>query len=128
MSQIKVEPYDPTKHRNYIWGVGDNVEAKSMRHNAAPTLAAYNVCIVTVCRFTFVFHDAVQLEACLQYYRRKHHPSGRLPVYTQNLGGDHGETQRWFEMLPQYLLEKSRRPKIVAALEKAKIVYEKAGG
>lgn len=127
MSQIKIETYDQIKHRNCMWGVEDDVETKSMRYWNAPTLANYNVCLVTVFSFTFEFHDIAQLDACLQYYRREVQPSSRLPFYTENLG-DHWETQRWFERLPQYLLEKSKRPKVVAALEKARTVYEESGG
>jgi hypothetical protein len=70
-----------------------------------------------VCSFTFIFHSVEQLGLCLDYYRRKHQPSGRLPVYAENYGGDHWEMQRWFEQLPQYLLEKPKRVRVVKALE-----------
>jgi hypothetical protein len=128
MSQIKVEPYDGLKHRNCMWGVNDDVETKSKRYREAPTLAQYNVCLVTVCSFTFEFHDIAQLDACLEYYRRDHQPSSRLPIYIENLFAPHSETQRWFEKLPQYLLEKSKRPKVIAALEKARTLYQTSAG
>jgi hypothetical protein len=56
------------------------------------------------------------------------HPSSRLRVYKENLGGDHWETQRWFEKLPLYLLEKSKSPKVVAALERALTEYQQQQG
>jgi hypothetical protein len=62
---------------------------------------------------------------CLDYYSKEHQPSSRLPVYDENLGGDHFEAQRWFEKLPQYLLEKPKRARVVAALEKALKEYSR---
>src|SRR5207302_2347987 len=93
------------------------------RHGRAPTIVPYKVCVVSVCGFMFEFHSLAQLRLCLEYYSQKHHPSSRLPVYDKNLGGDHGETQRWFEKLPQFLLEKPKRSKVVAALTKALNAY-----
>jgi hypothetical protein len=116
MPQIKIEPFDPMRHGNPMWYIDD---AQRKRYWKSPTLTDYKVCLVTVCSFTFIFHSTEQIEMCLGYYRAEHHPSSRLPVYTENLGGDHSETQRWFEKLPQYLLEKPKRLKVVNALEKA---------
>lgn len=120
MSRIKIASYDPARHQNPMWYVDD---VQKQRHTRAPSLVDYKVCTVTVCSFTFLFHSTEQLALCLDYYRREHRPSSRLPVYTQNLGGDHWETQRWFETLPQYLLEKPKRAKVVKALEKAMQEY-----
>ena|ERR1022692_1942225 len=116
MPQIKIEPFDPMRHGNPMWYIDD---AQRRRYSKSPTLTDYKVCLVTVCNFTFIFHSTEQITMYLDYYGAKHHPSSRLPVYTQNLGGDHCETQRWFEKLPQYLLEKPKRLKVVKALEKA---------
>jgi hypothetical protein len=118
--RVKIEDYDPLRHQNPMWYIDDE---QRKRHGKAPTLNAYKVCLVSVCSFEFVFHSLEQLELCLDYYRREHHPSSRLPVYVENLGGDHWEMQRWFEQLPQYLLEKAKRAKVVAALEKARDRY-----
>jgi hypothetical protein len=120
MPQVKIEAYDPLKHPNPMWYIDD---AQSKRHWRAPSLSEYKVCLVTVCSFTFIFHSTEQLALCLDYYRREHQPSSKLPVYTENLGGDHSEMQRWFEKLPQYLLEKSKRMKVVKALERAMREY-----
>ncbi len=94
----------------------------------APTLVPWKVCLVNVCGFTFTFHSLNQLRLCLDYYSREHHPSSRLQVYDQTLGGDHHETQRWFEKLPQYLLEKPKRQKVVAALQEALEEFSKVPG
>ena len=122
MARISIEEYDRRRHGNPMWYIDD---AQRDRHERAPTLFPYKVCLVTVCRFTFVFHSLTQLRLCLDYYSREHHPSGRLPVYTGYLGGDHHETQRWFEKLPQYLLEKPKRAKVVSALQRALAEYSK---
>jgi len=120
MARITIEPYDPARHRNPMWYI-DSVQ--QVRHNRAPTIIPCKVCLVRVCGFTFTFHSLTQIQLCLAYYELEHQPSSRLPVYQENLGGDHWETQRWFEKLPMYLLEKPKRGKVVAALKKAMKIY-----
>ncbi len=122
MPQIKIEPYDKLKHPNPMRYIDD---AQGKRHRKVPSLSDYKVCLVTVCSFTFIFHSIEQLALCLDYYRREHQPSSRLPVYTENFGGDHWEMQRWFEQLPQYLLEKPKRMKVIKALERAMREYSR---
>ena len=99
--------------------------AQRQRHDRAPTIVRYKVCVVNVCGFTFGFHSLPQLRLCLEYYDQEHHPSSRLPVYDDNLCWPHLETQRWFERLPQYLLEKPKRSKVIAALKEALEEYSK---
>src|SRR5262249_20872239 len=101
----------------------DNVQAE--RFARAPTLIPYRVCLVTVCGFTFEFHSVTQLQVCLDYYSREHHPSSRLPVSSGDYGGHHTETPRSFEQLPQYLLELPKRDKVVAALKQALAEYSR---
>jgi hypothetical protein len=73
--------------------------------------------LVRVEGFTFEFHSPEQVVACLQHFRRKILPTGRLP---RDLGGgDHWEFQRWYERLPAGLRREAKRPKVVAALEEA---------
>ena len=122
MASIKIEE---RHHANPMWYIDDG---QAKRQARTGELVPYKVCLVEVCGFRFVFHSLMQIDLCLDYYRRQHHPSSRLPVYTENLGGDHGETQRWFEKLPQFLLEKSKRPKVVAALERARSEYARHEG
>lgn len=120
MARIMIEIYDPARHRNPMWYVDD---VQRVHHDRAPKIISYKVCLVRVCGFTFTFHSLTQLELCLKYYELENQPSSRLPVYQKNLGGDHWETQRWFEKLPMYLLEKPKRVKVVAALKKALKTY-----
>jgi hypothetical protein len=85
------------------------------------TLLPREVWYVRVCSFTFVFHTLQQLQACLDYYGKKTHPSSRIPfAELGNFGGDSSECQRWFERLPMYLLEEPKRLKVVAALRAAR--------
>jgi len=122
MAQITIEDFDPLRHPNPMSYV-DNAQAERSAH--VGKLVPYKVCVVSVCGFRFLFHSVLQLELCLEYYRLEHRPSTRLPVHTGLYGGDHWETQRWFERLPQRLLEKSKRPLVVAALERAAAEYGK---
>jgi hypothetical protein len=122
MAQVTIEDYDPRRHHNPMWYIDD---AQRERHQRAPTMIPYKVCLVTVCGFTFIFHSLRQLRCCREFFINEHLPSSRLPVYTENLGGDHHEMQRWFEKLPQYLLSKSKRVKVRAALDRALDVYSK---
>jgi hypothetical protein len=73
MARIWKEQYKPAEHFNWMY---EMPVFKSPDLKLVPRF----VYLVTVCSFTFEFHS-----------------SSRLPVYTQNLGGDHDETQRWFE-------------------------------
>jgi hypothetical protein len=120
MTKIWSEPFDPERHRNPMnWGWGAPPADEIPRHWRAPTLERHAVLFVRVCSFTFEFHNLDQLRACLAYYAQKLHPTSRLPVTTQDYGGDHTETQRWFERLPAHLREETKRVQVVAALEEA---------
>jgi hypothetical protein len=123
MASITFEEFDELRHPNMMAPISDG---RRRPHIAAPTLVPHVVCLVGVAGFAFVFHSLEQVQACLDYYRREHHPSSRLPVSTGDFGGDQSETQRWFERLPQYLLEKPKRAKVVSALEQAASEYAAA--
>ena len=125
MAKIAIEDFNQKAHPNPMWYV-DNEQFNRYRRSAG--LTPYKVCVVEVCGFQFIFHSAMQLELCLDYYSRQTRPSSRLPVYKENLGGDHWETQRWFEKLPLYLLENAKRPKVVATLERALLAYRQQPG
>ena len=125
MPRIVIEQYDKGRHANPMGWVDDK---QRERHDRAPNLIPYSVCLVTVKGFTFVFHSVEQVRVCLDYYQRKLHASSRLPFYTENLGGDHWECQRWFERLPQFLLEEKTRNVVVLTLERAIVEYSKTAG
>jgi hypothetical protein len=98
-----------------MWGYGCDVE-----DNPNPALIPKWVYCVTVCSFTFEFHSINQINACLKYFSQKVRPSTRIPEKDLwKYGGDHWEMQRWFERLPQRLLQESKRLKVVKALERA---------
>ena len=108
-----------------MWYI-DNEQFVRYKHTGG--LTPYKVCVVDVYGFQFIFHSTVQVELCLDYYSRKIHPSSRLPVYKEYLGGDHWETQRWFEKLPLFLLEKIKRQKVIATLARALDEYRRHPG
>ena len=123
MANIAFEEFDELRHPNMMAPISDG---RRRQHIAAPTLVPHTVCLVSVAGFTFVFHSLEQVQACLDYYRREHQPSSRLPVHTGDYGGDQSETQRWFERLPQFLLEKPKRAKVISSLERAVSEYAAA--
>ena len=125
MARITIADYDAYAYPNHMRWV-DNEQFD--RYQKSGGLAPYKVCVVDVCAFRFVFHSVMQVELCLEYYSRKIHSTSRLPVYTQNLGGDHWEMQRWFERLPMFLLEGPKRLKVVSALKRAIAVYRAVPG
>lgn len=118
MATIWKEQFDPVRHHDRMWAV-------LVTPSPDPNLVPQWVYFVRVCAFTFAFHSLHQIAACLHYYSQKIHPSSRLPVYTENLGGDHMETQRWFERLPMYLFEEPKRRKVVKALTDALVRLRK---
>ena len=120
MARIEIADYDAQRHVNHMWSVDDR---QGERHRKDPGLIPYKVCLVTVAGFTFEFHSLAQVEAALAYYRRPVQPSSRLSG--PELGCSHTSSQRWFDKLPQFLLERARRPKVVVALEKALEKYGK---
>ena len=120
MVRIWTEPYDPAKHGTPMGsevGSPPGIE----RYWRAPTLEPHHAIFVRVASFTFLFHDIEQIRACLAFYSRKHHPSGRSGAITEairsgEVGGRY-ETERWYERLPLYLSEEPKRTRVVAALE-----------
>lgn len=125
MPQIIIEPYDKDRHLNPMQWVDDT---QRERHERAPNLIPYFVCLVSVKGFTFIFHSVEQIRICVDYYQRKIRASSCLPFNSQNLGGDHWECQRWFERLPQHLLEERARRTVVATLEQAISQYSEYPG
>ena len=82
---------------------------------------------VEVCGFTFRFSSPAQILEALTFYRRKTHPTSRLPDpawvrleaqrdpagYRQSidafLSAEHGVMQRWWEQIPVYFQENGKR-------------------
>jgi hypothetical protein len=80
------------------------------------------ICRVRVCSFTFFFANRDQIQACLDFYSRKIHPSSRI----RHMNGCHWEFQRWCDRLPLYLREEPKRVKVVAALSRALKMWDEA--
>lgn len=97
----------------------------------AANLAPRDVILVRVASFTFRFTTVKQLRECIDYYGRKTRPSSRIPakVISADIGPDwrelrSWEVERWFERLPMYLLEESKRQKVLKALHKTLALVE----
>jgi hypothetical protein len=126
MARIWTEAYDPPRHQAPMLGdvpVRGGEPHPASRPARAPTLERHRVMLVRVASFTFVFHTAEELRACLAFYARKLHPSGRSAdaasaVAAGEVAWRH-EVQRWHERLPLYLREEPKRLKVVAALGEA---------
>lgn len=115
MSKIWKEVYDWKNHRNRMWGEGCEPE-KTPDANLIPKWVYF----VNVCSFTFEFHSVNQIETCYEFYSKKIRPSSCIPENDLwQYGGDHSETQRWFERLPQRLFKEPKRLKVLKALKQA---------
>jgi len=119
MARIWKEQFDSVKHGGLPDASADAVDGLR-RHWRAPTVIPHQVIFVSVCSFTFRFDTKEQLERILHYYEQKLIPSRREPESVWSLRGyDHGEAERWFERLPQFLREEPKRLKVVKALREA---------
>ena len=101
------------------------------REDGNQNLTPRSVVEVEVASFTFRFATVAQLRQCIAYYERTTHPTSRIPA--KELAADLGEdwrkqrgweVERWFERLPMYLLEESKRLKVLKALNKALTLVE----
>ena len=110
MARVWKEKYDWTRHRNRMFGEGCDVET-TPDHNIIPKWVYF----VSVSQFTFEFHSIMQIKTCQNYFSQKTRPSQRVDIGA----ADHWEMQRWYEQLPQRLLEEPKRIKVVKALSKA---------
>jgi hypothetical protein len=84
-----------------------------------PKLIPEWVYCVYVCGFTFKFWSIAQIQAALDFYSKKIHPSSRLEDPSGSLWCHHSEVQRWYERLPLYLRKEGKRQRVVKALEQA---------
>jgi hypothetical protein len=90
---------------------------------------------VSVCSFRFHFTTPDQIPKYIEFYQTKVLPSSRLPGFGDypmrhhRFGdprfGDHWECQRWYERLPLYLREESKRQRVVKALTEAYADFQK---
>ena len=97
------------------------VMAKIWSESEGSRLQRRRVVFVRVAGFTFRFDTFDQLRLCLNFYRRRLHPSRRSRAVAAALAAGQSRwcLERWYERLPLYLREEPKRRKVVAALEKA---------
>jgi len=114
MAQVWREAFDPEKHKDHTssggWHQGSGAPSE------IPSWAYY----VRVCGFTFEFTSTDQIRAYLEHYLLPIEPSSREPHFTTtNLSYEKGHWETWSERLPLKLRSKAKRPKVIAALERA---------
>ena len=114
MAKIWKEELDTARHSNKI-------DAPVSYSPKIGGLAAW-VYFVRVCSFTFEFHSIEQIKLCLAHFQKKIHPSSRIDI----AGADSWEVQRWYERLPMYLFEESKREQVEKALRSAIKEFEEA--
>jgi hypothetical protein len=110
------EPLDPERHRDFMSTChigGVPIEAPRDR------LIQSRVFFVEAAGFTFQFASLEQLRATLEHFEQRVHPSSQRP----SVELEH-YWQRWFERLPQWLSEESRRVRVVSALSRALRTFE----
>ena len=128
--RIWSEPYDSSRHRNPMGSELGEPEGIA-RHWRARTLQPHRVILVRSAGFTFEFHSARQLRACLTFYAQRHLPSRRSAHAAAMVRSGEvtwrWEVERWHERLPLYLREESRRIRVCAALTEAVRRLERDG-
>jgi hypothetical protein len=97
-----------------MWGGGPPADI-----SPDPKLIPEWVYYVYVCGFTFKFWSVAQIQAALDYYSQKIHPSSRIKNPGSYHWCHHYEVQRWYERLPLYLRKEGKRQRVVKALEQA---------
>jgi hypothetical protein len=110
MSRHWIERLDPTRHADQMTIHVRGFPVDPPRDG----LIEKWVYFVEVASFTFQFQSVDQLRQCLDFFKQKIHPTSRQP----EVDLEH-YWQRWFEKLPQWLFEESKRVKVITALERA---------
>ena len=98
---------------------------EQQRYESPDTLKPTWRYCVNVCSFTFVFSVLEEIPSYINHYQTKVLPSCRLPGPFKGAWGDHYDHQTAFMRLPLRLRDESKRHKIVKALEKALIDFQK---
>ena len=111
MARIWTETADPRKHVDFMgdWSMG-GIPVRLARDN----LLRHKVLFVEVCSFTFQFHSREQLVEAVEFFSRTIHPSSRKPGFIH----EH-YWHPWHQRLPKGMTARTRRLRVLAALEKA---------
>jgi hypothetical protein len=96
-------------------------EAPPAEFSPDPAIIPEWVYCVYVCGFTFQFWSVQQIQACLDFYSQKLHPSSRIELSEAQISHlpNRWSIQRWYDRLPLYLRKEGKRQQVVKALEKA---------
>ena len=113
MARVWIELFNPKSHADFISTSHVGGILPEQRDNLLPR----QVLCVEVCSFTFQFLSEPQLQEAISYFSKKTHPSTR----EYNDGLEH-YWQKWFERLPPGLVSNGKRQKVLAALQKAKLI------
>ena len=113
MARVWLELFDPKQHADFMSTSHIGGVLPEKRNNLLPR----KVLCVEVCSFTFQFLSEPQLQEAISYFSKKTHPSTR----EYNNGLEH-YWQKWFERLPPGLVSNGKRQKVLAALQKAKLI------
>ena len=79
---------------------------------------------VNVCSFTFKFYSDDEIREYIAFFEKKTHPSSTLPIPEGSDSFFRWHSQRWYERLPMYLQEESKRVKVLKAPRKALALSE----
>jgi len=79
---------------------------------------------VSVCSFTFKFYSRDEIQEYIAFLEKKTHASSTLPIPAGSDSFFRWHSQRWYERLPMYLQEESKRDKVLKALRKALALSE----
>jgi hypothetical protein len=109
------EGLDPERHRDFM----SSTHIGGLPVEPADRLLARRVYFVRAAGFTFQFVGLCQLRAALARFGRTIHPTSRWP----GIDREHF-WQGWYERLPQWLLAKPRRVRVVAGLSRALAAFE----
>ena len=74
---------------------------------------------VSVCSFTFKFYNDDGIPEYIAFFEKKTHRSSTLTIPEGSDRFFRRHSQRWYERLPLYLQEESKRVRVVKALRKA---------
>jgi hypothetical protein len=78
----------------------------------------------SVCSFTFRFYSGEEIREYIAFFEKKTHPSSTLPIPKGADSFFRRHAQRWYERLPMYLQEDSKRERVLKALRKAITLLE----
>ena len=112
MAKIWKEPLDVSRHRDHFHAGG--WRHRTRKHDG-PSFSYF----VQVAGFTFELASVGQIRVCLAFFEMRIHPSSRKDVFQPETG----EWQAWHERLPARLLKGSKRGRVIAALERALVMF-----